>query len=423
MSHPTIALARIDGPRGAEPATTIGYVGIHVACLAALWTGVSAGDLVLCGVSYVIRMFGLSAGYHRYFSHRAFKTSRAGQFVLALLGTLGVQRGVLWWASRHRHHHRYSDTDEDIHSPLYRGFAYSHSGWFLDRRNTGTDLARVQDLTRYPELVWLNDWNVAPVLAYGALLWLMFGTSGFVWGFCVSTVLLWHGIHAIGSFGHRFGGYRRFATTDNSRNKWFLGLVLLGEGWHNNHHFYPTSARTGHRWWEVDPVYWVLAALQRVGLVWDVRTPPARVMDATDPHEQAQVRHFEGWLMELRVRLGEVIGTAPPDAVPAAVIRPLQEAVEMHLDDFGARATAEIIEDPERLAATMALLRANVASECILRAGAPGLAGGLEVELIDAARTSAFATFFAGPRGGSAPAGLEVAGGGRVGGGARRRAS
>jgi len=370
--------------------TTIGYVGIHVACLAVLWVGASTTDMAVCGGSYLIRMFGLSAGYHRYFAHRAFKTSRAGQFLLALLGTLGVQRGALWWASRHRHHHRYSDTKDDIHSPLHQGFAYSHSGWFLDRRNEATDVARVQDLAKYPELVWLENWNIVPVLAYGSLVWLAFGLSGFVWGFCVSTVLLWHAIHAIGSFGHRFGGYRRFATTDNSRNKWFLGIVLLGEGWHNNHHFYPASARTGYRWWEVDPVYWVLCLLQWAGLVWDVRVPPARALAATDPHEQAQVRHFERWLMELRGEIGGVLAAARAG-------RMLHEAVELHLDEFGARATAQIIQNPELLDASLRALRSSVRAEVAARGGAAGLGDALDRRISTAAHASALASFLERP--------------------------
>ena len=365
--------------------TAIGYVAIHAACLVGIWVGASTTDLLVCGASYVVRMFGLSAGYHRYFAHRAFKTSRAGQFLLALLGTLGVQRGALWWASRHRHHHRYSDTEDDIHSPLHQGFAYSHSGWFLDRRNAETDLARVQDLARFPELVWLDRWNVIPVVVFGALLWVAFGTSGFVWGFCVSTVLLWHAIHAIGSFGHRFGGYRRFATTDNSRNKWFLGIVLLGEGWHNNHHFYPASARTGYRWWEVDPVYWILCGLRALGLVWEVREPPRRALQATAPREQAQVRHFEGWLMELRAAVGAVLSSA-------ATGRVLHEAVELHLDDFGARATVEIIEDPEALGASLHALRTAVGTEVAAR-GAPALAAAVDRCVAEAVHTSPLATF------------------------------
>ncbi len=376
--------------------TTIGYVAIHVACLATLWVGASATDLAVCGGSYLIRMFGLSAGYHRYFAHRAFKTSRVGQFLLALLGTLGVQRGALWWASRHRHHHRYSDTEDDIHSPLHQGFAYSHSGWFLDRRNEATDLARVQDLAKFPELIWLENWNVVPVLAYGSLVWLAFGLSGFVWGFCVSTVLLWHAIHAIGSFGHRFGGYRRFATTDNSRNKWFLGIVLLGEGWHNNHHFYPASARAGCRWWEIDPVYWVLCLLRWAGLVWDVRVPPPRALAATDPHEQAQVRHFERWLMDLRLQLRRILAAA-------AAPRTLEEAVELHVDDFGARATAEILEDPESLAGSLDALRSSIAAAVAAAGGSRGLSEALDGIIATAVRASVFGSLLR-PAGTSATA-------------------
>src|SRR5262249_42976537 len=148
---------------------------------------------------------------------------------------------------------------------------------------------RVQDLARYPELVWLDRWSLLPIAVLAILIWLGFGWSGVIWGFCISTVLIWHAIHSIGSFGHRFGGYRRFATADNSRNKWFLALVLLGEGWHNNHHFYPASARAGFVWWEYDIVYWVLKCMERLGLVWDLRVPPDAVRRSKDPRAQAQV--------------------------------------------------------------------------------------------------------------------------------------
>ena len=377
----------------------IAYAGFHLACLGAFWTGVTWRDVALCAVCYVTRMFGLMAGYHRYFAHRSFKTSRTVQFLLALLGTFGVQKGVLWWASTHRHHHRYSDTENDLHSPVHRSFLYAHSGWFLDGANRTTDLTRVPDLARYPELVWLDRFDLVPITAFALLLLVVFGWSGLVWGFFISTVLLWHAIHAIGSFGHRFGGYRRFATTDNSRNKWFLALVLLGEGWHNNHHFYPSSARAGFVWWEYDVTYWLLKGMERLGLVWDLRVPPEHVRRAEDQRAQAQVRRFERWLMELRLGLARRLEEAVEE--PAQRQR-LRQPLEMRLDAFGARAVEQIVRDPELLRGSLAELRRDLAAADGVLAGVPGagavaLATALDAELLARVPACSFAHFLSGP--------------------------
>ncbi len=380
----------------------VGYLGVHLACLGAFWTGVTWRDAALCAVCYFTRMFGLMAGYHRYFAHRSFKTSRGLQFLLALLGTLGVQKGVLWWASTHRHHHRYSDTEHDLHSPIHKSFLYAHSGWFLDQANRSTDLSRVQDLARYPELVWLTRWDLLPVALFAFLLWLGFGWSGLVWGFFISTVLIWHAIHAIGSFGHRFGGYRRFATTDNSRNKWFLALVLLGEGWHNNHHFYPTSARHGFVWWEYDVTYWMLKGMERLGLVWDLRVPPEHVLRAEDPRAQAQVRRFERWLMELRLGLAQRLEAAAAGVAPEEPVRRLRQALELRIDTFAAQAVEQIVLDPELLHGSLDELRRDLAGEAGRLSGAAGidpaeLAEALDAELLARIPGCSFAHFLSIP--------------------------
>jgi stearoyl-CoA desaturase (Delta-9 desaturase) len=354
-----------------------GYAAMHLACLGVVWTGVTWRDLAVCAVSYGVRMFGLMAGYHRYFSHRSFRTSRTFQFVLALLGTLGVQKGVLWWASHHRYHHRYSDTEHDLHSPVQHSFLYAHSGWFLDGDNRHTDYARVHDLARYPELVWLNNRGLWAAGAYALLLLLLFGWSGLVWGFFVSTVLIWHAIHAIGSFGHRFGGYRRFATTDNSRNKWFLALVLMGEGWHNNHHYYPSSARQGFVWWELDLAYLGIRALEKLGLVWDVRVPPEHVIHADDPRAQAQVRRFEQWLVRLRLALAERVDAWAPPEHSTEEVKVLKQRLEDRLDALGVQALDQLLRDPEQLAGSWAALGADVAREAERLEGGAALASDL----------------------------------------------
>jgi stearoyl-CoA desaturase (delta-9 desaturase) len=259
---------------------------VHVACLAAFFTGVSWSALGVCLALFWLRMFAVTAGYHRYFSHRSYKTSRPFQFVLALLGTLAVQKGVLWWAANHRVHHRNSDQEGDVHSPVLRGFWWAHVGWILAPDYEATDLERVPDLAKYAELRWLNEHYLVPPVALGVLLYLIGGMSWLVWGFFISTTLLWHATFTINSLAHVWGS-RRYATTDSSRNNVWLALLTMGEGWHNNHHRYMTSARQGFFWWEVDVSYYVLVALARCGIVWDLHQPPKRLLADTGSTEPA----------------------------------------------------------------------------------------------------------------------------------------
>ncbi|CAM0997234.1 Fatty acid desaturase [Rhodanobacter sp. Root179] len=275
---------RIDWLRAAP------FVAMHLACLAVIGVGVSPVALGVAGALYAVRMFALTGFYHRYFSHRTFQTSRAVQFVFALIGASCVQRGPLWWAAHHRQHHRVTDTPADPHSPRVHGFLWSHVGWFLTPRNFRTDLTRVPDLAKYPELRWLDRFDIAvPLLlavamyGLGALLQQVapqLGTSGgqmLVWGFFVSTVVLFHATVTINSLAHRFGS-RRYATKDDSRNNVWLALLTFGEGWHNNHHFFPGSSRQGFRWWEVDVTWYGLKLMAMLGLVRGLKPVPAWVL-------------------------------------------------------------------------------------------------------------------------------------------------
>jgi stearoyl-CoA desaturase (delta-9 desaturase) len=249
------------------------FVLLHLAALAAIWTGVTTGALVLCIVLYVVRMFGVTGGYHRYFSHRTFKTSRVGQFLLAFLAQSSAQRGVMWWAGKHRHHHKHSDTPEDIHSPRHRGFLYSHVGWVFKREQGETDYEAVPDLAKYPELVWLDRHQYFPATLLGVGCFLFGGWKAVVVGFVWSTVLLYHGTFFINSLAHVHGN-QRYVTGDDSRNNWLLAFFTMGEGWHNNHHHYPSSERQGLYWWEMDCAHYALRALSWVGVVRDLRAPP-----------------------------------------------------------------------------------------------------------------------------------------------------
>jgi stearoyl-CoA desaturase (delta-9 desaturase) len=253
------------------------FFAVHAVALATPFVTAVEGRWICLALGlYVVRMFGVTAGYHRYFSHRAFRTSRGFQLFLAVLGASAVQKGPLWWAAHHRDHHRYSDRPEDVHSPLERGFWWSHVGWILARRHDATKLERVKDLASFPELRWLDRWHLVVPAALAGVLFLAGGVPAFLWGFCVSTVLLWHGTFAINSLAHVFGR-RRYETGDGSRNSLALALVTLGEGWHNNHHFYASAANQGFFWWEIDVSYYVLRSLAALRLVRDLRTPPDRV--------------------------------------------------------------------------------------------------------------------------------------------------
>ncbi len=272
---------REQGPRPQESAAWVNcgaFILMHFACLAVLVTDVNVLALALCGGVYLLQMFGITAGFHRYFSHRSYRTSRAFQFVLALLGCSASQKGPLWWAAQHRHHHRTSDTPEDLHSPVAHGFWWSHIGWVLCRDDTGADIPSVRDLSRYPELRWLDRYHWVPPVVLAGLCFLIGGWSGLAWGFCVSSVLSHHATFTVNSLCHLLGR-RRYETADDSRNNLFVALITLGEGWHNNHHHYQSSANQGFRWWEIDVSYYLIRLLGAVGLVWGIRTPPGRVLD------------------------------------------------------------------------------------------------------------------------------------------------
>jgi len=268
------------------------FIGLHLACFAVLAVGFSWTAFWFAAALYALRMFALTAFYHRYFAHKAFRTSRLLQFAFAVVGASCVQRGPLWWAAHHRHHHRHADTAADPHSPLQRGFVWSHVGWFLTAAAFRTRWEAIPDLARYPELRWLDRFDIAVPVALAAVLywlggwigaaWPASGTSAaqlLVWGFFVSTVVLFHATVTINSLAHRFGT-RRFATRDESRNNWLLALLTFGEGWHNNHHHFPGSARQGFRWWEIDLTWYLLRVLAACGLVWDLKPVPAFVRGA-----------------------------------------------------------------------------------------------------------------------------------------------
>ena len=265
------------------------FILMHVACLAVIFVGFSWIALATLLLMYFLRMLSITAFYHRYFSHRSFKTTRTGQFIFGVLGASAVQCGPIWWAAHHRHHHRHSDHADDVHSPVQHGFWQSHVGWFMSREHFDPDLSQVKDLLKYPELVALDRYAVVvPSVLGGALFSLgmvlkhhapELGTDGWqllVWGFVMSTVAVYHGTYTINSLSHAFGR-QRYATGDASRNNPWLAFITLGEGWHNNHHHYPASVRQGFYWWEFDVTYYVLKLLSFTGAIWELKAVPRAV--------------------------------------------------------------------------------------------------------------------------------------------------
>ena len=270
---------------------TLPFIFLHLGCLAVFLVGfswVSAGAAIFL---YLLRMFAITGFYHRYFSHRSFKTSRVVQFFFALLGNSSMQRGPLWWAATHRHHHKHSDEKNDAHSPVHHGFAWSHIGWLTSMKNFPTNCKAIPDLKKYPELVFLNRFDQIVPFIYGLI---MISTGFileifapslnvtmwqfFIWTFFISTTVLLHGTLFINSLAHVWGK-RRYETKDDSRNSFLLSVITLGEGWHNNHHRYPHSARQGFHAAEIDFTYYGLKTLSWMGLIWDLKPVPSKIKE------------------------------------------------------------------------------------------------------------------------------------------------
>ena len=267
----------------------IPFIIVHLGVLGVFFVGFSWFAFWTCVFLYLLRMFAITGFYHRYFSHKNFKTSRVVQMIFAVIGASSAQRGPLWWASHHRQHHASADQESDPHSPKYKGFLWSHTLWFLSDKNFETNTKRIKDFARFKELRWLDRFDIAVPAALAVLLYVTgslletfapeYKTNGsqlLVWGFFISTVILYHATYTINSLAHRFGT-RRFETKDDSRNNALLALITLGEGWHNNHHYYSGTVRQGFRWWEIDITFYILKLMSFFGLVWDLKPIPEKV--------------------------------------------------------------------------------------------------------------------------------------------------
>jgi stearoyl-CoA desaturase (delta-9 desaturase) len=277
-------------PEKIEVLRILPFILLHIAILGVFFVGFSAVALIVAIALYVLRMFAITGFYHRYFAHKAFKTSRPVQFIFAFLAASAAQRGPLWWASHHRHHHANSDKPDDSHSPVQHGFIWSHLNWFLTNKNFLPKTERVKDLLAYPELKFLDRFDVIAPLSLATSIYMLgwvleiyapqLGTNGLqmlIWGFVISTIVLYHMTFTVNSLAHVWGK-RRFNTSDQSRNNSLLAIITLGEGWHNNHHHYPSAARQGFYWWEIDLTYYGLKIMSALGLIWDLRKVPAEVL-------------------------------------------------------------------------------------------------------------------------------------------------
>jgi stearoyl-CoA desaturase (delta-9 desaturase) len=267
----------------------IPFILIHISCVAVIWVGTSTTAVIICMLSYLIRMFAITAFYHRYFSHKTFKTHKIIQTIFAAIGATATQRGPIWWAAHHRHHHLHADDEADTHSPRH-GFIHSHMHWFLKLKNFRTETKRVKDLNQYPELRFIDRYDIIFPIIFAILLFVLgsflntfypsLNTSGWqlvVWGYFISTVLLSHVTYCINSLAHVFGS-RSYETDDDSRNNFVLAILTLGEGWHNNHHCSPGSVKQGFKWWQIDISFYVIKLMEKCGLVWDLKYPNKRLL-------------------------------------------------------------------------------------------------------------------------------------------------
>jgi stearoyl-CoA desaturase (Delta-9 desaturase) len=286
--------ARID--RVANIVVTVVPAGLLGLAMWSAWGGALRWpDLVVLATTYLLTGLGVTVGYHRLFTHRSFKTSAPMRALLAALGSAAIEGPVIEWVSNHRKHHRFSDQPGDPHSPhvdrdggwrgALGGLLHAHVGWLFNGTDMASEERYAKDLLADPVVRFVDRTFVLWVLAGLAFPFglgfaltgsIAGGLTGLLWGGAVRIFCLHHATFSINSLCHFFGR-RRFATSDESRNLSWLSLPTLGEAWHNNHHAFPTSARHGLRWWQLDPSAWLIFGLERSGLVWDVvRIAPER---------------------------------------------------------------------------------------------------------------------------------------------------
>ena len=253
--------------------TTVAMTAFHVGAIAAFWF-IDTGAILAAFVLYVVGgSLGIGLAYHRLLTHRGYKTYRWLEYFLTLCGTLALEGGPIFWVATHRIHHQHSDKDGDPHTPR-EGTYWAHVGWILTGQamHHDTEILKryVPDLARDPFHVGLTRWHWVPQVVVGLGLLAFGGIPYVLWGVFFRTTFGLHCTWLVNSATHLWGS-RRFRTRDDSTNNWWVALLSFGEGWHNNHHAHPVSARHGLAWYEFDFNWIVIRTLRLFGLVWDVK--------------------------------------------------------------------------------------------------------------------------------------------------------
>lgn len=262
-------------------------VALHLVAFWALFHYTWQNLLAALVLHWVVVGLGISIGYHRLLTHRGFKTSKPFEYFLAMCGSFALEGGPVFWVATHRVHHQHSDGPGDPHTPRDGGF-WAHMGWVLfgDREFNKTPISSkyAPDLAGDPFYCWLTDWHWVPMTVVGLLMIAFVGWGMAAWGMVVRIVAGLHFTWLVNSATHMWGS-RRFDTRDDSRNSWWVALLTFGEGWHNNHHAHPVSARHGLAWYELDISWLTLRLLSFLGVVWNVKV--AKVRQAATNEEAA----------------------------------------------------------------------------------------------------------------------------------------
>lgn len=254
---------------------TIGAViSYHALAIWALFTFSWTNLAVTAFLWWFVQSFGLGIGYHRLLTHRGFKTSKAFEYFLTFLASISMQSGAITWVTSHRIHHAFTDTDTDPHSPIKNGFWWSHIGWIFKGAAQNNDEATHKryspDLMKDKVHILINKYYIAPTVVLAIALYFIGGYSMVLWGIFLRTTWAWHCTWLVNSATHLWGS-RRFETKEDSRNNGWVALLTWGEGWHNNHHAYPTSARHGLTWYEFDINWLQLKVLEKIGIIWEMK--------------------------------------------------------------------------------------------------------------------------------------------------------
>ena len=286
MAMPTLMFGR-RYQHGVNWVTAIAMTAFHVGAVAAFFY-VDLGAVLVAVVLWAVAgMLGIGMGYHRLLTHRGYQTSRWVEYFLTLCGTLALEGGPIFWTAVHRIHHQKSDHEGDPHTPR-EGTLWAHMGWIFLGEGLHQDAAvlnhYVPDLASDPFHMWLSRWHWLSNVVVGLALLAWGGVAYVLWGIFFRTTWGLHSTWLVNSATHLWGS-RRFKTRDDSTNNWWVALLTFGEGWHNNHHAHPTSARHGLAWYELDLNWIGIKTLEALGLAWDLKVAKIRPALTQDPDE------------------------------------------------------------------------------------------------------------------------------------------